>query len=68
MSSRINHHLKLGYSIGKGFVVGEEEVLQQFDRITSVVHWSVAKKMRKRISTSHLAVIHSLGKCLCRWL
>lgn len=61
---RINHHVRLGYSIGKGFVVGEEEVLQQFDRIASVVHKNIAHKMRKKVDTSRLDVIRSLGMSL----
>lgn len=58
---RINFHVRLGYAIGKGFVVGEEEVLQQFDRIASVVHKNIAYKMRKRVDMARLDVIRSLG-------
>jgi hypothetical protein len=54
--------VRLGYSIGKGFVVGEEEVLLQFDRIASVVHKNIAFKMRKRVDIARLDVIRSLGK------
>ncbi len=56
--------MRLGYGIGKGFVVGEEEVLQQFDRIASEVHKSIVHKLRKKVDSSRLDVIRSLGKIL----
>ena len=60
---RIKFHVRLGYAIGKGFVVGEEEVLLQFDRIASVVHKNIAHRMRKRVDIARLDVIRSLGTC-----
>ena len=62
LNYKINGHVRLGYGIGKGFVVGEEEILQQFDRIASVAHKSIAHKMRKRVDKSRLDVIRSLGR------
>ena len=53
--------MRLGYGIGKGFVVAEEEVLQQFDRIGSEVHKSIVHKLRKKVDSSRLDVIRSLG-------
>lgn len=53
--------MRLGYGIGKGFVVGEEDVLQQFERISAVVHKNIAYKMRKKVDVSRLEVIRSLG-------
>ena len=59
----INRHLRFGYDIGKGFVVGEEELLQQFDRIVSMVpNKSIAQELRRRVESSRLDVIKSLGK------
>lgn len=60
---RINVYVRLGYGIGKGFVVGEEDVLQQFERISAVVHKNIAYKMRKKVDVSRLDVIRSLGMC-----
>ena len=61
MNDRMNHFLKLGYSIGKAFVVGEDEILQQFDRITSVLHTNVANNIKKKLNSSRLSAIRSLG-------
>ena len=61
----INRHLRFGYDIGKGFVVGEEELLQQFDKIVSMVpNKSIAQELRRRVETSRLGVIRSLGELL----
>ena len=58
----INRRLRFGYDIGKGFVVGEEEMLQQFDRIGSVVHKNIAQELRRRAESTRLDVIRSLGE------
>ena len=59
----INLRLRFGYDIGKGFVVGEEELLQQFDRIVSMVpNKSIAQELRRRVEASRLDVIRSLGE------
>lgn len=58
---RINHLVRLGYGIGKGFVVGEEDVLQQFDRIASEVHKGIGHKLRKKVDSARLDVIRCLG-------
>ena len=59
----INRRLRFGYDIGKGFVVGEEELLQQFDKIVSMVpNKSLAQELRRRVETSRLDVIRSLGE------
>ena len=61
----INRRLRFGYDIGKGFVVGEEELLQQFDRIVSMVpNKSIAQELRRRVETSRLDVIRSLGEAV----
>lgn len=57
----INRNLRLGYGIGKGFVVGEESILQQFDRIGNVVDKKIAKKLKKKVEVNRLDVIRSLG-------
>ena len=58
----INHKLRFGYDIGKGFVVGVEEVLQQFNRLGSMLHKSMAEDLRRRAEESRLDVIRSLGQ------
>ena len=45
-------------------MVGEEEMLQQFDRIGSVVHKSIAQELRRRSEATRLDVIKSLGMCV----
>ena len=68
MDTVINLRLRFGYDIGKGFVVGEEELLQQFDKIVSMVpNKSIAQELRRRVETSRLDVIRSLGE-LWAWL
>lgn len=58
----INRKLRFGYDIGKGFVVGIEEMLQQFDRIGSMIHKNIAQELHRRAEESRLDVIRSLGR------
>lgn len=58
----INRKLRFGYDIGKGFVVGEEEMLQQFDRIGAVGHRGLAQELKRRAEATRLDVIRSLGE------
>lgn len=58
----INRKLRFGYDIGKGFVVGVEEMLQQFDRIGSMIHKNIAQELHRRAEDSRLDVIRSLGR------
>ncbi len=58
----INNKLRFGYDIGKGFVVGVEEMLQQYERLSSILpHKSITRELRKRAEDSRLDVIRSLG-------
>ena len=44
-------------------MVGEEELLQQFDRVVSMIpNKSIAQELRRRVEASRLDVIRSLGK------
>lgn len=61
VDTMINSKLRFGYDIGKGFVVGVEEMLQQFDRFGSILHQSIAKELHRRTEESRLDVIRSLG-------
>ena len=56
----VNRRLRFGYDIGRGFVVGEEELLQRFDRFKQV-HKEVAEEMKTRVEKTRLDVIRSLG-------
>lgn len=62
----INRRLRFGYDIGKGFVVGEEEMLQKFGRIGSVVHKNIAREFERRAEQSRVDVIRSLGEIVTR--
>ena len=57
----INRRLRFGYDIGKGFVVGEEEILQQFDRLGSGVPKAIMDILWNRSEEARLDVIRSLG-------
>ena len=56
----VNRRLRFGYDIGRGFVVGEEELLQHSGRI-KLVHKEVAEELLKRVEATRLGVIRSLG-------
>lgn len=57
----IHRRLRFGYDVGKGFVVGEEEMLQQFDRLSGLIHRKIAHEFRRRAEATRLEVIQSLG-------
>ncbi len=59
----INNKLRFGYDIGKGFVLGCEDMLQQYDKVSSVLpSRSVAKELQRRAEETRLNVIRSLGE------
>lgn len=60
MDYLINRQLRLGYDIGRGFVVGEDEVLSQFHRL-KLVHRETAEIFKRKIEATRLDVIRSLG-------
>ena len=57
----VHRRLRFGYDVGKGFVMGEEEMLQQFDRFGGLVHKKIAMELRRRAEATRLDVIKSLG-------
>ena len=61
----VHRRLRFGYDVGKGFVMGEEEMLQQFDRFGGLVHKKIALELRRRAEATRLEVIMSLGTCTC---
>lgn len=58
----VHRRLRFGYDVGKGFVTGEEEMLQQFDRFGALVHEKIAQELRRRAEDTRLDVIKSLGE------
>ncbi|XP_077865611.1 sperm-specific sodium:proton exchanger-like [Saccoglossus kowalevskii] len=59
LNSRINKKLSLGYDVGKGFVVGEEEVSKLIEHM--VDNPKILKTLKKQSESSRLAVIKELG-------
>ena len=58
----VHRRLRFGYDVGKGFVTGEEEMLQQFDRFGALVHEKISQELRRRAEETRLDVIKSLGE------
>ncbi|XP_078585490.1 sperm-specific sodium:proton exchanger-like isoform X2 [Branchiostoma floridae x Branchiostoma japonicum] len=55
----INKQLSFGYDVGKGFVVGEEEVMKLIPTI--IDNRSIARDLRQKSDISRRAVIRELG-------
>ncbi len=56
----IHHQLSFGYDVGKGFIVGEEEVSKHIHDM--VADKRVARDLKARSEKSRLDVVKSLGK------
>ncbi len=56
----VNRRLRFGYDIGRGFVVGVEELVQKSDRL-AVVHRELAEGLIKRVEATRLDVIRSMA-------
>ena len=56
---RINHKLRLGYDIGKGYITGEEEVQNFIGQM--VDNSKISKKLNNLITTGRLEVMKELG-------
>ena len=61
MDNIIHRRLRFGYDVGKGFVMGEDEMLKQFDRFGGLVHKKIALELQRRAEETRLDVIKSLG-------
>ena len=59
----MNHHLRLGYDIGKGFLTGEEDMMQQFGRL-ALTDEEQTQELREHSDSTRIEVIKSLGKHL----
>lgn len=56
----IHRQLSFGYDVGKGFIVGEEEVSKNIHEM--VADKRVARDLKARSEKSRLDVVKSLGK------
>lgn len=56
----INRRLSFGYDVGKGFIVGEEEVLKHVNDM--VADKRVARDLKSRLEKNRLDVVKSLGE------
>ena len=59
LNGQINHRLSLGYDIGKGYVVGEEEVSKYINHM--VDHKQILESLKRLSDDSRLMVIRDLG-------
>lgn len=57
----VNHHLRLGYDIGKGFLTGEEDMMQQFGRL-ALMDEEQTKELKHHSDSTRMEVIKSLGE------
>ena len=60
MNKRINKKLRFGYDVGKGFVMGEEEVQSFID--TMIDNEKIAKEIKKNMTESKCEIIKELGE------
>lgn len=59
----MNEHLRLGYDIGKGFLTGEEDMMQQFERL-ALMDEEQTQELKQHSDNTRIEVIKSLGECL----
>ena len=62
MNLQINKKLRYGYDVGKGYAMGEEEVLQFLESM--IENRVVAKQLKHSITEARLTVIKELGEQL----
>ena len=60
LNGRINQQLSLGYDVGKGFVLGEEEVSKLIDRL--VDNENILLYLKNISESNRLECIKELGK------
>lgn len=58
----IHRQLSFGYDVGKGFIVGEEEVTKNLHDM--VADDRVERDLKSRLEKSRLDVVKSLGECV----
>ena len=59
---QINKKLRLGYDVGKGYITGEEDVLNFIDQM--IDNRKVAKELKVVISDGRLVIMKELGDLL----
>ena len=57
----MNEHLRLGYDIGKGFLTGEEDMMQQFERL-ALMDEEQTQELKQHSDNTRIEVIKSLGE------
>lgn len=57
----VNEHLRLGYDIGKGFLTGEEDMMQQFARL-ALMDEEQTQELKEHSDFTRIEVIKSLGE------
>ncbi len=58
----LDRSLRLGYGLGKGFVLGKEEVLKQFFDSSCGAADDITSGIKTDVESSRLAVLRSLCK------
>ena len=59
LNGRINRQLRFGYDVGKGYVVGEEEVSKYIDQM--IDNNRIATELKDIVTKGRLEVIRGLG-------
>lgn len=59
VNHQINKKLRLGYDVGKGYITGEEEVLNNID--VMVDNKRIAKEIRHTVGLGRLDIMKELG-------
>ena len=57
----VNEYLRLGYDIGKGFLTGEEDMMQQFGRL-ALMDEEQTRELKEHSDFTRIEVIKSLGE------
>ncbi len=65
MDGRINKKLSLGYDVGKGFVLGEEEIVKLIDKLVN--DKKIVGELMRYSTKSRLEIIRQLGEYLRRY-
>ena len=60
LNNIINRKLSLGYDVGKGHIVAQEEVLKLVDHM--VVDKRISRDLKARTEQNRLDIVKSLGK------
>ncbi len=63
LNARINKQLRFGYDVGKGYIMGEEEVHNFIDLM--VDHKDISQEIKEKVAHGRTEIMKALGKfCL----